>query len=43
MSNLAELSITEAAKKLQAGEITSVELVRACKEAIAQKDASIHA
>ncbi|HVV38930.1 MAG TPA: Asp-tRNA(Asn)/Glu-tRNA(Gln) amidotransferase subunit GatA [Candidatus Paceibacterota bacterium] len=43
MSNLAELSITEAAKKLSAGEITSVELVHACLEAIAQKDVSVHA
>ncbi len=43
MSNLAELSITEAAKKLQAGEITSVDLIRACREAIVARDASIHA
>jgi aspartyl-tRNA(Asn)/glutamyl-tRNA(Gln) amidotransferase subunit A len=34
MNSLSELSIAEAAKKLQAGETTSLELVRACKENI---------
>ncbi len=43
MSNLTGLSITEAAKKLQAGEITSLDLVRACLENIKNKDASLHA
>ena len=34
MSNLNELSITDAAKKLQTGEITAVDLARACLEEI---------
>ncbi|HVU79748.1 MAG TPA: Asp-tRNA(Asn)/Glu-tRNA(Gln) amidotransferase subunit GatA [Candidatus Paceibacterota bacterium] len=43
MSNLSELSITEAAAKLEAGEITSLDLVRACKDAIAARDGELHA
>jgi aspartyl-tRNA(Asn)/glutamyl-tRNA(Gln) amidotransferase subunit A len=43
MNNLSELSITEASKRLEAGEITSLDLVRACKEAIAARDGELHA
>lgn len=43
MNNLAQLSITEALKKLAVGEITSLDLVRACKENIDAKDSSLHA
>ena len=43
MSDLAQLTITEAAKKLQAGEITSVELTRACLENIKNKNAELNA
>lgn len=43
MSKLNELTIVEAAKKLQAGEITAVELARACLDEIAARDGSIHA
>lgn len=43
MSNLAELSITEASKKLQAKEITSLELTRACLERIKEKNPSLNA
>ena len=42
MSNLSELSITEAAQKLQVGEITAVELVRACKENIEKRNGSLN-
>jgi len=41
--SLAELSITEAAHKLQAGEITSVELTRACLVEIQKRNASLNA
>lgn len=43
MSNLAELSITEASKKLQAKEITSLGLTRACLETIQKRNASLNA
>jgi aspartyl-tRNA(Asn)/glutamyl-tRNA(Gln) amidotransferase subunit A len=43
MSNLSELSITEASQKLEAGEITSLDLVRACKERIEARDGELHA
>ena len=42
MNNLADLSITKAARKLQAGEITAVDLARACLENIKQKNASLN-
>lgn len=41
--SLAQLSITEAAKKLQAGEITSVELTRACLVEIQKRNTSLNA
>lgn len=43
MKSLNELTITEASELLSKGEITSVELTRACLDAIAQKDTDIHA
>ncbi len=43
MSNVAELTITEVAKKLRAGEITSVELTRACLENIKNKNTELNA
>lgn len=41
--SLAQLSITEAAKKMQAGEITSVDLTRACLVEIQKRNASLNA
>lgn len=41
--SLAQLSITEAAKKLAAGEITSVELTRACLVEIQKRNTSLNA
>lgn len=43
MSKLNELSIREASKKLAAGEITSVELVRACVEEAQKRNPSLNA
>lgn len=43
MSNLGELSIAEASKKLSAKEISAVELARACKENIDAKNPSLNA
>ena len=43
MSKLNELSITEASKKLQAGEITAVSLAQACLDEIKKRDGSLHA
>jgi aspartyl-tRNA(Asn)/glutamyl-tRNA(Gln) amidotransferase subunit A len=43
MSDLSKLSISEAAKKLQAGEITSVDLVRSIKKNIDARNASLNA
>ena len=40
---ISELSITEASKKLQAGEITAVDLARACLEEIEKKNKSLNA
>lgn len=42
MNNLAELSILEASKKLQAKEITSLELTRACLENSKEKNGSLN-
>jgi len=42
MSNLNQLSITEAAQKLQAGEITAVELARACLAEIEKKNKDLN-
>ncbi|GMU74468.1 MAG: glutamyl-tRNA(Gln) amidotransferase subunit A [Candidatus Campbellbacteria bacterium] len=38
-----ELTINEASKKLHSGEVTSVELTRACIDAIRERDGDIHA
>jgi aspartyl-tRNA(Asn)/glutamyl-tRNA(Gln) amidotransferase subunit A len=43
MTNLNELSIAEAAQKLAAGEITSVELTRACLDEIHKRNGSLNA
>src|SRR3569623_1548194 len=43
MEDLATLSITEAAKRLQAGEITSLDLVRALKKNIDAQNAELNA
>jgi len=43
MSNLSELTINEASKKLAAGDITAVELVRACLENIKAKNGELNA
>jgi len=43
MSNLAELSITEAGEKLIAGEITSLQLAEACLAEIEKREGAIHA
>ncbi len=43
MSNVNQLSITEAADKLQKKEISAVELTRACLEEIKKRDGSLHA
>jgi aspartyl-tRNA(Asn)/glutamyl-tRNA(Gln) amidotransferase subunit A len=43
MSSLAELSITQASKKLQAGEITSVDLTRACLDEIQKQNPELNA
>ncbi|MGC9602481.1 MAG: Asp-tRNA(Asn)/Glu-tRNA(Gln) amidotransferase subunit GatA [Minisyncoccia bacterium] len=43
MSSLNELSIAEASKKLQAEEITAVDLARACLDEIKKRDTSLHA
>lgn len=43
MSNLAELTITEAGKKLAAGEITAVDLARACLENAEKKNKELNA
>ena len=42
MSNVNELSITEAAKKMQAGEITAVDLARACLAEIEKNNANLN-
>ena len=42
MSNLNELSITEAAAKLKAGEITAVDLARACLAEIEKKNKDLN-
>lgn len=42
MSNLNELSIQEAAKKLQAGEITAVDLARACLAEIEKRNKDLN-
>lgn len=43
MSNLNELSITEAAEKLQKKEISALELTRACLDEITKRDGELHA
>ncbi len=43
MDDLARLSITEASKKLASGEITSLDLVRACKKNIDARNAELNA
>src|SRR3990167_8585556 len=43
MSDLNKLSITEASKKLAAGEITAVDLLRACLEEIKKRNMDLNA